>query len=66
MCVKAEKFSLLLRVTRAKTIWGAVYIPPPWRKISWQATPREIGLNPDFWVDLRGGMIAPLPPPRVK
>ena len=39
MCVKAEKFSWLLRVARAKTIWDAVYTP------SWQATPREIGLK---------------------
>ena len=42
MCVKAEKFSWLLRVARAKTIWGAVYPPHPTpNRISWQAMPRE-------------------------
>ena len=43
MCVKAENFSWLLRVARAKTIGRVVFTPPP-REISWQARPREIGL----------------------
>ena len=45
MCVKAEKFSWLLRIARAKTIWGCCLHPPPLREISWQATAREIGLK---------------------
>ena len=53
MCVKAEKFSWLLRVARAKTIWGAVYTHTHThtpRKISWRATPREIGIRGGRWV----------------
>ena len=44
MCVKAENFSWLLRVARAKTIGRVLFTPPP-REISWQARPREIGLS---------------------
>ena len=44
LCVKAEKFLWLLRVARAKTIWGCCLHHPP-GKISWQATPREIRIS---------------------
>ena len=44
MCVKAENFSWLLRVARAKAI-GRVLFMLFTREISWQARPREIGLR---------------------